>query len=290
MPRLTLLPLTAALVLVGAGGTAVAPPRGVPRSLAHLYAGETFACLSGGGTVPASRLNDDYCDCADGSDEPGTAACASLDVGAGAGVAAGGGRFYCANKGFKPTRVRASLVNDGICDCCDGTDEWERKAGAAACADTCAVDGAAWRSAQAEAIRAAEAGAAARAAYAAEGAAAAAARDSRIAVATADLEKATAAKAAAAAAAEIAEADEAAERSRRTAAAAAGTRAAAVAALHLDELSREQVIDVVSQMRGDSTSWQLPALRLHEKSLQRLTLPPPPSFPSPHIKFATRPL
>ena len=89
-----------ALLVVGAGGAAVALPRGVPRSLASLYAGETFACLSGGGTVPAVRVNDDYCDCADGSDEPGTAACGSVDVGAGAGAAAGGGRFYCANQGF----------------------------------------------------------------------------------------------------------------------------------------------------------------------------------------------
>ena len=28
------------------------------------------------------------------------------------------------NKGFKPKILPSSRVNDGICDCCDGSDEW----------------------------------------------------------------------------------------------------------------------------------------------------------------------
>ena len=30
-----------------------------------------FTCLDGSITVPFSSVNDDYCDCADGTDEPG---------------------------------------------------------------------------------------------------------------------------------------------------------------------------------------------------------------------------
>lgn len=34
-----------------------------------------FACLDGELSVSWSSVNDDYCDCNDGSDEPGTGAC-----------------------------------------------------------------------------------------------------------------------------------------------------------------------------------------------------------------------
>lgn len=34
------------------------------------------------------------------------------------------GRFFCQNAGGIPQFVRAGLVNDGVCDCCDGSDEW----------------------------------------------------------------------------------------------------------------------------------------------------------------------
>lgn len=41
------------------------------------YSGDTFSCRQSGGwfksakTIPISWVNDDYCDCEDGSDEPG---------------------------------------------------------------------------------------------------------------------------------------------------------------------------------------------------------------------------
>jgi len=57
--------------------------------------------------VDPRRMNDDYCDCEDGSDEPLTSACSPL------------GFFHCSGDGILPS----SRVNDGICDCCNGSDE-----------------------------------------------------------------------------------------------------------------------------------------------------------------------
>jgi protein kinase C substrate 80K-H len=66
--------------------------------------GGVFTCLDGSRTIPHSAINDDYCDCPDGSDEPGTSACENSSV-----------RFYCRNEGHVPGSVKVSRVNDGIC-------------------------------------------------------------------------------------------------------------------------------------------------------------------------------
>ncbi|CAF4894085.1 unnamed protein product [Rotaria socialis] len=71
-----------------------------------------FTCLDGSLTVPFEFVNDDYCDCQDGSDEPGTSACSN-------------GQFFCENKGYLGTLIPSHFVGDGICDCCDGSDEYE---------------------------------------------------------------------------------------------------------------------------------------------------------------------
>lgn len=140
-----------------ASGALGAPVVGVPASLASAYAGDSgqFSCLDGSRRIPLAAVNDDYCDCTDGSDEPGTSACA-------------GGRFFCPQKGSRSKYIASSLVGDGHCDCCDGADEAAAAAAnsrplGAVCKDTCFEDGRAAREARAAAIARAEEGAAVRA-------------------------------------------------------------------------------------------------------------------------------
>lgn len=78
-----------------------------------------FKCLNSEQKIPFECVNDDYCDCEDGTDEPSTNACVN-------------GTFYCEFQQHKKPKksmeslneVPSSQVNDGICDCCDGSDEW----------------------------------------------------------------------------------------------------------------------------------------------------------------------
>ncbi len=78
-----------------------------------------------------SKFQDILFNFQDGSDEPGTAACPN-------------GSFYCSNRGFKPSLLVSSRVNDGICDCCDGSDEWAMVSGSP-CKNNCDELGAAER-------------------------------------------------------------------------------------------------------------------------------------------------
>ncbi|KAM9310932.1 glucosidase 2 subunit beta [Gastrophryne carolinensis] len=117
-----LLLLVGLLAAVGARAVEVKRPRGVSLSNRGFYdENKPFTCLDGSRTIPFDHVNDDYCDCADGTDEPGTSACAN-------------GRFHCTNAGYRPGYIPSSRVNDGICDCCDATDEYNS---GAHCQNTC---------------------------------------------------------------------------------------------------------------------------------------------------------
>ncbi|RKU41811.1 hypothetical protein DL546_002877 [Coniochaeta pulveracea] len=121
--------------------TAAGLPRGVGPEFVKFYEGktDTFACIGHPSIVlKASQINDNSCDCPDGSDEPGTAACSFLDplspeqplpsslsgTTNTTNVLPG---FWCANEGHVGTYIPFMYVNDGVCDydlCCDGSEEF----------------------------------------------------------------------------------------------------------------------------------------------------------------------
>mmetsp|Transcript_101726 Transcript_101726/g.255051 ORF Transcript_101726/g.255051 Transcript_101726/m.255051 type:complete len:465 (+) Transcript_101726:98-1492(+) len=112
--------------------------RGVAPESQDLYKpGSPIHCKGEKGetlSVQFEAVNDEYCDCADGLDEPGTGACAGQEQ----------TLFHCPNEGSTPQLIYASRVDDGICDCCDGSDEAGMKArnpGVAACTNMCAEQG-----------------------------------------------------------------------------------------------------------------------------------------------------
>jgi len=92
-----------------------------------------FRCLDHSGPkLSISQVNDDFCDCADGSDEPGSPACAGTGV-----------SFTCLNHGSWSAEVDlsqtlpTSRVRDDICDCCDGSDEADPHGAGGPCPNTC---------------------------------------------------------------------------------------------------------------------------------------------------------
>ncbi|KAG8985108.1 hypothetical protein FRB90_004932 [Tulasnella sp. 427] len=128
--------------------------KGVAPARQHLYpastsASGTWKCLDGLKTIPVAAINDDYCDCPDGSDEPGTSACPN-------------GTFHCINAGHIGADIRSSRVGDGLCepDCCDGSDEAE-----GVCENKCEAIGAKYKTEQAAILKARKTGAKIRSTY-----------------------------------------------------------------------------------------------------------------------------
>lgn len=96
---------------------------GVSPENQHLYKIEEdgkWRCLLDPSIVLlANQINDNFCDCPDGSDEPGTNACEYTEDAP--------RFFYCVNDGYFPKYIENYKVNDGVCDydiCCDGSDEY----------------------------------------------------------------------------------------------------------------------------------------------------------------------
>jgi len=120
--NLILIFIVNSLPVISSGNAEHSFLRGVPPKLQSKYVvSKPFACLDGSANIPFEFVNDDYCDCRDGSDEPGTSACPN-------------GRFYCENKGYIGSTIPSHFVGDGVCDCCDGSDEYETRV---VCNNTC---------------------------------------------------------------------------------------------------------------------------------------------------------
>lgn len=104
---------------------------GVPPSMEDKYLqsidekSQTFTCFSDSKKIPLSKLNDNYKDCEDGSDEPGSSLGPTTF------------NFYCLNEKHIPAEIPRWSVGDGICDCCDASDEKFNPH--SNCTDTCSI-------------------------------------------------------------------------------------------------------------------------------------------------------
>ncbi|KAM5346186.1 hypothetical protein ACJ41O_009191 [Fusarium nematophilum] len=145
-------------------------PKGVGPEFAAHYQKDEFSCITNAAIkLSLSQINDNSCDCPDGSDEPGTAACALLDplspeqplsgsVSGTTNTTNALPGFWCANEGHIGMYVPFLYVNDGVCDydlCCDGSEEY-KGVGGVKCENRCAEIGKEYRRLEDEKRRAME--------------------------------------------------------------------------------------------------------------------------------------
>ncbi|KAG6032331.1 hypothetical protein E4U41_007245, partial [Claviceps citrina] len=159
-PPRSLVLLSAVSSLTAVAVAAGSLPRGVgPEYVSHYQGTTEFTCISDPSIkLSLDRVNDNTCDCPDGSDEPGTAACAHIDPLSpdqplpGSGTVSASARpalpgFWCENAGHIGSYVPFLYVNDGMCDhdlCCDGTEEYGQ-VGGVRCENRCAEIGKEYR-------------------------------------------------------------------------------------------------------------------------------------------------
>lgn len=74
-----------------------------------------WICKDSTGFIKEGLLNDNYCDCFDGSDEPDTSACSATSVHR--------HDFICNKQNMHSQRIFTSRVGDGVEDCFNGADE-----------------------------------------------------------------------------------------------------------------------------------------------------------------------
>ncbi|KAK9284424.1 hypothetical protein L1049_023596 [Liquidambar formosana] len=125
---LSFVPLLSACLLIAYYSVpvlSIPPLLGIHPLDGKYFASEVIKCKDGSKSVARDRINDNFCDCTDGTDEPGTSACPT-------------GKFYCRNVGSIPLFLFSSRVNDRICDCCDGSDEYD---GSVNCPNRCVMGG-----------------------------------------------------------------------------------------------------------------------------------------------------